>query len=76
MHRNHRRYMLDESARREAGKRGRAFAEEHYSEERILAQWDNLFTSVLSRRPVDPMKQAMTESRSQIVAAYNMLKTG
>ena len=26
---------------------GRRFAEEHYSEERILADWDKLFASVL-----------------------------
>ncbi|MBI4489151.1 MAG: hypothetical protein HY694_08695 [Deltaproteobacteria bacterium] len=42
------RYIVDQSARQEAGERGKAFADTHYSEERILARWDRLFTSVLS----------------------------
>src|SRR3989440_1588710 len=41
------RYIASEAARRDAGQRGRHFAEEHYSEERILADWDKLFASVL-----------------------------
>ncbi|MBU4220130.1 MAG: hypothetical protein KKA10_00645 [Euryarchaeota archaeon] len=41
------RYIVDESARRDAGQRGKAFAEYYYSEEKILAQWDNLIASVL-----------------------------
>ena len=43
------RYVASEAARRDAGQRGRRFAEEHYSEERILADWDKLFASVLDR---------------------------
>jgi len=41
------RYVGSEAARRDAGQRGRRFAEEHYSEARILADWDKLFASVL-----------------------------
>ena len=41
-------YMSDEDARRDAGQRGRAFAEEHYGEEKILGQWDDVFASVIS----------------------------
>jgi len=40
-------YIVDKSARQEAGQRGRAFVEENYSEEKILASWDNLFSTVL-----------------------------
>jgi glycosyltransferase involved in cell wall biosynthesis len=43
------RYMNDEHARREAGERGRAFVERTYGEERLLAQWDAVFASVLGR---------------------------
>ncbi len=39
-------YMVNESARREVGRSGRAFAEQHYSEDRTLARWDKLFASV------------------------------
>ncbi len=39
-------YMGDESARREAGERGRAFAEANYSEARLLGQWDAVLASV------------------------------
>ena len=40
-------YMSDESARLKAGKKGKAFVEENYSEEIILSKWDDLFSSVL-----------------------------
>ena len=40
-------YMNDESARREAGQKGKAFADKNYSEEIMLSQWDKLFASVL-----------------------------
>ena len=40
------RYMNDEAARREAGQAGKRFAEEHYSEERIMECWDNLLASL------------------------------
>lgn len=43
------RYVSDEHARREAGQRGKAFAEQHHSEERMLAQWDDVFSSVLAK---------------------------
>lgn len=46
------RYMSDISARRDAGQRGKAFAEDHYHAENILAQWDHLFESVLDDRKV------------------------
>jgi len=39
-------YMNDESARREAGQKGKAFADKNYSEEIMLSQWDKLFASV------------------------------
>jgi glycosyltransferase involved in cell wall biosynthesis len=42
------RYINDASARQEAGQRAKAFAEQYYSEEKILAQWDSLMESVLS----------------------------
>ena len=40
-------YMNDESARREAGREGKAFVDKHYSEDIMLSQWDKLFGSVL-----------------------------
>lgn len=40
-------YIKDESARIEAGERGRAFSENYYSEEKTLALWDDVFNSVL-----------------------------
>jgi len=41
------RYICNEDARREAGQKGKAFAERHHGEERMLAQWDEVFRSVL-----------------------------
>jgi glycosyltransferase involved in cell wall biosynthesis len=43
------RYIRDPAARKEAGQRGKDFAEEYYGEKNILALWDDLFHSVLSR---------------------------
>jgi len=43
-------YIKDKSARSEAGERGRTFAENHYSEEKILAQWDDVFKSIMERK--------------------------
>jgi glycosyltransferase involved in cell wall biosynthesis len=43
------RYMGDEAARREAGERGRAYAEANYSESRLLSQWDAVFASLGGR---------------------------
>ena len=40
-------YMNDESLRRGAGQRGLAFVNEHFSEEKQLAQWDRVLDSVL-----------------------------
>jgi hypothetical protein len=40
------RYMLDESARREAGRVGMAFANSNYSDEATLARWDGVFASL------------------------------
>lgn len=40
-------YMGDGEARRAAGERGLAFAQENYSEEKQLAQWDEVLRSVL-----------------------------
>jgi hypothetical protein len=40
-------YLLDVSARREAGERGKETADRYYSEDRILAQWDAVIASVL-----------------------------
>ena len=42
------RYMTDEAARREAGQRGKRFAEEHYGFEKILDQWDSVIKSVIN----------------------------
>jgi hypothetical protein len=44
------RYVSDEHARREAGHLGKEFANRRYSEERLLAQWDEVFFSVLGKR--------------------------
>ena len=41
-------YVWDEGARREAGRRGRAFVEANHGEELVLAQWDELLHSVLT----------------------------
>lgn len=41
------RYIKDESAREDAGRHGRTYAEKHYSEESMLAEWDAVFTSIL-----------------------------
>jgi hypothetical protein len=41
------RYICDEDARREAGQRGKAFAEQYHGEERMLTEWDAVFRSVL-----------------------------
>lgn len=40
-------YINDESIRRAAGQRGLAFVREHFSEEKQLAQWDQVLESVL-----------------------------
>jgi len=40
-------YMSDESARKEAGEKGKTFVDKHYSEEIMLSHWDKLFSSVL-----------------------------
>jgi glycosyltransferase involved in cell wall biosynthesis len=40
-------YIEDEGARRSAGERGRAFAEEHYGEAEMMARWDAVLASVL-----------------------------
>lgn len=40
-------YMEDEGARREAGKRGLAYANEYYGEEALLKRWDALFGTLL-----------------------------
>ena len=44
------RYIVDKSARRDAGLRGTAFIDNYYSEEKILASWDKLFESVFDVR--------------------------
>ncbi len=41
-------YMTDEAARRDAGKRGRLFVEEHHTFEKTLCQWDQVFESILA----------------------------
>ena len=40
------RYMTDEAARRDAGQRGKRYAEEHYGFEKIFHQWDSVIKSV------------------------------
>jgi hypothetical protein len=40
-------YINDESIRRAAGQRGLAFVQEHFSEDKQLAQWDQVLESVL-----------------------------
>lgn len=55
------RYMEDEAARREAGERGREFAEREYGEEKLLGQWDAVFASVLGANA--------GEARAELAAA-------
>lgn len=43
-------YMANEAARREAGYRGRVFAESVYGESNTLSRWDDVFKSVLIRQ--------------------------
>lgn len=43
-----RRLMSDEDARRDAGRRGREFAERHHGEAELLTRWDRLMDSLLS----------------------------
>jgi len=40
-------YILNESARKEAGEKGKLCADKYYSEDIILAKWDKLLCSVL-----------------------------
>jgi hypothetical protein len=40
------RFMGDESARREAGQKGLAFASEAYSEASTVVKWDEVFNSL------------------------------
>ena len=40
------RYIVDESARREASRRGLDFVQANHSEERLLEKWDSLFASL------------------------------
>jgi glycosyltransferase involved in cell wall biosynthesis len=40
------RLIEDEEARRGAGRRGRAFADRHYGDERLLEAWDRVFESL------------------------------
>jgi len=40
------RFILDETARREAGTRGKAYVEGEFSEEKLLGCWDNVFASL------------------------------
>jgi hypothetical protein len=54
------RYVSDEDERREAGERGKAFAERHHGEERMLAQWDEVFHSILEK----PVEQAESNRHS------------
>lgn len=46
-------YMNDETARKEAGQRGKIFVDKNYSEDLMLSQWDELFSSVLLSRNQD-----------------------
>ena len=39
-------YIKDETARKEAGQKGQAFAEKQISEKEILGRWDQLFNSI------------------------------
>jgi glycosyltransferase involved in cell wall biosynthesis len=41
------RIITDASLRADAGRRGRAYAEAHFSEEQMLARWDALFTALI-----------------------------
>ncbi len=40
-------YITDQNARSQAGKSGCTFTNNHFSEEKLLAQWDSVFKSVL-----------------------------
>jgi len=57
-------YVFDADARRDAGKRGREFAAKHHGEESLLAQWDDIFSSVLG----SPKDQEIAREQSVSVA--------
>jgi glycosyltransferase involved in cell wall biosynthesis len=51
-------YVSDELARKHAGQTGRAFVETRYSEERMLALWDDVFRSVCGQPVVESAQAA------------------
>ncbi len=55
-------YTSEEQARKDAGLRGKAFAEERHSEEKTLAQWDRVFTSLLKPMIVEDSSGASVPS--------------
>jgi glycosyltransferase involved in cell wall biosynthesis len=59
-----RHYMSDQGAREEAGRFGRAFVEEKYSEEQGLRQWDEVLHSVLE---YSDSKQPRQEARESVM---------
>ncbi len=62
------RYVHDEQARREAGLRGKAFAEQHHGEDGMLGQWDAVFDSVLGQSEVIPINKAATNNWAPLQA--------
>jgi hypothetical protein len=66
------RYICDEDARREAGQKGKAFAKEQYSEERMLAQWDEVFRSILGE--IDEAVAPSASRRAPVCLESSVLK--
>jgi len=52
-------YASDEQARKHAGRSGRAFAEDRYSEENMLAMWDEVFRTLRSEMVHEPVTTAV-----------------
>lgn len=58
-------YISDERARGDAGRRGRAFAEEKHNEEQGLARWDEVLRSVLDGGATGYVSEARAEDRGE-----------
>jgi hypothetical protein len=43
-------YVMDDAAREEAARKGRAYVEAHHNESQVLGRWDRLFESLFSDR--------------------------
>lgn len=58
-------FVSDQRAREEAGRRGRAFAEDRHSEEQCLTQWDRVLQSVLDGAGARASSEGCAENNMQ-----------